>query len=89
MFSLSLYCYFTSAYVTFIESSFYFKSLSSSLVSLSNQVHISIIFNIPIMSSVPKDFSHIPPLYITLFIVHSLTLFLCQLFHQTITYFEI
>jgi len=41
---------------------FCFKSLSSPLVSPSNQVHISIVFDTPEVSSVPKDSSHPPPL---------------------------
>jgi len=52
-FSHSLNRYFIFAYVTFIESSFYFKSLSSPLVSPSNQVHISIVFDPLVASSVP------------------------------------
>jgi len=43
---------------------FYFKSLSSPPVSLSNQVHIPIVFDTPIVSSIPKDSSHPPPLQV-------------------------
>jgi len=59
-FSPSLNRYFISAYVTFIESSFYFKSLSSS----SNQVYISVVFNTLVVPSVPKDSFHPPPLQV-------------------------
>jgi len=33
-------------------------------VSLSNQVHIPVVFNTPVVPSVPKDFSHPPPLQV-------------------------
>jgi len=37
-------------------------SLSSPPVSPSNQVHIPIVFHTPVVSSVPKESSHPPPL---------------------------
>jgi len=43
---------------------FYFKFISSSHVSPSNQVHIPIVFGTPVVSSVPKDSSHPPPLQV-------------------------
>jgi len=76
-FSPSLNHYFISADVTFIESSFYFKSLSSPHVSPSTLVHIPIVFDTPVVSSVPKDsFIH----HLFMFSIHLMTLFLCQLF---------
>ena len=60
-FSTSLNHYFISTNVTFIESSFYFKSLSSPPVSPSYQVHIPIIFDSLVVSSAPKDSFHPPP----------------------------
>jgi len=63
-FSPSLNRHLISAYVTFIESSFYFKSLSSPPVSPSNQVHITIVFDTLNVSSVSKDSSHPPPLQV-------------------------
>jgi len=52
------------ANVTFIESSFYFKSWSSPPVSPSNQVYIPIVFDTLVVSSVPKYSSHPPPLQV-------------------------
>jgi len=84
-FSPSLNCYFISADVTFIESSFYFKSLSSPPVSPSNQVHILVVFDTPILSNVPKYSFHPPSLEVY---SHNQTShcpsddsLLCQLFH--------
>jgi len=54
-FSPSLNRYFISADVTFTESSFYFKSSSSPLVSSSNQTHIPIVCDSPVMSNVPTE----------------------------------
>jgi len=61
-FSPLLNRYFISAYVTFTESSFYFKSSSSPLVSSSNQTHISIVCDSPVMSNVPTESPPSPPL---------------------------
>jgi len=54
-FSPSLNRYFISADVTFTESSFYFKSSSSPLVSSSNQTHIPIVCDSLVMSNVPTE----------------------------------
>jgi len=62
-FSPLLNRYFISADVTFIESSFYFKSSSSPLVSSSNQTHIPIVCDSPtVMSNVPTESPPSPPL---------------------------
>jgi len=58
-FSPSLNHYFISADVTFIEYSFYFKSLSSPPVSPS-----PIAFDTSVVYSVPKDSSNPPPLQV-------------------------
>jgi len=61
-FSPSLNRYFISANVTFTESSFYFKSIFSPLTSSSNQIHIPIVCDSPIMSNVPTESPPSPPL---------------------------
>jgi len=58
-FSPSLNRYFISADVTFTESSFYLKSLSSLIASSSSQIHIC---DSPVMSSVPIESPPSPPL---------------------------
>jgi len=58
-FSSSLNCYFIFAYVTFIESCFYFESLTFPLAF--NKVHTPIVFDTPIVYIVPKDSFHPPP----------------------------
>ena len=60
-FSPSLNHYFISANVTFIESSLYFKSLSSPPVSSSNQINIPRVCDSPGMSSVPNVSPPSPP----------------------------
>jgi len=61
-FSPSLNRYFISAYVTFTKSSFYFKSLSSPIASSSRQIHISVVCDSLVMSSVPIESPPSPPL---------------------------
>jgi len=63
-FSPSLNCYFISADVSFTESSFYFKSLSSPIASSSSQIHIPVVCDSPVMSSVPIESPPSPPLKI-------------------------
>ena len=67
-FSPSLNLYFISIDLIFTESSFYLKSLSSSLVSPSNQIHIPVVFDPLVMSSVPKDSP--PPPYFQVYNCH-------------------
>jgi len=52
-FSPPLNPYFISADVSFTQSSFYLKSLSSPLASSSNQIHILVVCHSPVMSNVP------------------------------------
>jgi len=61
-FSPSLNRYFISVDVTFTETSFYFKSSSSPLVSSSNQTYIPIVCDSPVMSNVPTESPPSPPL---------------------------
>jgi len=61
-FSPSLNRYFISADVTFTKSSFYFKSLSSPIASSSSQIHIPVVCDSPVMSSVPIESPPSPPL---------------------------
>jgi len=61
-FSPSLNRYFVFAYVIFIESSLYFKSLSSPFVSPFEQIHIIVVFDPLVMSSVPANSPPPPPL---------------------------
>ena len=63
-FSLSLNRYFIYANVTFTKSSLYFKSLSSPPVFVSGQVHILVVFDPSVMSSVPEDSPPPPPLQV-------------------------
>jgi len=61
-FSPLLNRYFIFADVTFTESSFYFKSSSSPLMSSSNQTHIPIVCDSHVMSNVPIESPPSPPL---------------------------
>ena len=61
MFPSSLNYYFIYADVPFIEPSFYYKPLSSPSMSPSDHVHIFVVFDSHVLSSVPKD-SPPPPL---------------------------
>jgi len=61
-FSPSLNRYFIFADVTFTEPSFYFKSLFSPLASSSNQIHIPVVCDSPVVPNIPMESSLSPPL---------------------------